>query len=317
MKRKYGKRGLKNIGLLTLSVLTLSAITGCGAQQKTEEEIEKDMAQYLRSELSQQGVSEESVIENFEITDRETDKGAKIDDVWVSCDIVSENSQIEIDSAMAEYSLQGNQWVWDGGYLLSEVKRTAIPTVTEEEASAWFADGGYDEVNFLDRQTDTEAGTDTFYFQLVKKGEFKTVYSNGTVTYRLSGDDQWETSENDIEITLEREEWDVLGEWSYSDDTAVICVNIVSFDSEAMKMQAEYYYEEKGQYVFQSDGVLDLDINSRHNNDVFLSETIEQIDGTGQYKLTTNIELMLGGTADCINGEGSGVVFESYLLQRQ
>ncbi len=318
MKRKSMERKIaKGAGVLAFSLLAMAAVTGCGPQQKTESEIQNDVEQYLKSELAGQGVKENSSLENFEITDRDTDKGAKIDDIQISCDIVSDTSRIEIDSLMAEYSLSGNHWVWSGGYLLSEAERTAIPTVTEDEAAAWFADGGYDQVNFNDRQTDEKAGTDTFSFQMTRAGEYKTEYFQGTVTYRLGGDGQWEANDSDVKITLEKEEWDVLGEWSYSDEETTVRVNLVSFDSASMKMQAEYYYEEKGKYVFQSDGVLDLEIGSRHNNDVFISETFQQIDGTGQYELTTDIALMLGGTADCVNGEGSGVVFEGYLLARQ
>ena len=132
---------------------------------------------------------------------------------------------------------------------------------------------------------------------MTRAGEYKTEYFLGTVTYRLGGDGQWEANDSDVKITLEKEEWDVLGEWSYSDERnpAVRGKPGFPFDSASMKSaRRKYYYEEKGKYVFQSDGVLDLEIGSRHNNDVFISETIDQIDGTGQYELTTDIALMLG-----------------------
>ena len=200
MKRKSMERKIaKGAGVLAFSLLAMAAVTGCGPQQKTESEIQNDVEQYLKSELAGQGVKENSSLENFEITDRDTDKGAKIDDIQISCDIVSDTSRIEIDSLMAEYSLSGNHWVWSGGYLLSEAERTAIPTVTEDEAAAWFADGGYDQVNFNDRQTDEKAGTDTFSFQMTRAGEYKTEYFQGTVTYRLGGDGQWEANDSDAE----------------------------------------------------------------------------------------------------------------------
>lgn len=105
------------------------------------------------------------------------------------------------------------------------------------------------------------------------------------------------------------------GEWSYQDDSVSINVNIIDFVPEEKVLRLEYYYEEIRKCTFSSNGVIDLGISFRDNKDLFYSNQINNI--TGNYYLSSQIELFLGKKASCKNGEGTGIVFEAYLLERQ
>ena len=224
---------------------------------------------------------------------------------------------------MVEYLLSDNTWYWNGIYNFDDSSMEYIPVITKEMVDGVLFEEGYTGAVYKDRETDTENGVDTFYYEYVKSGGYLTTVYNLSLSYhhvrRWNEKPQWILSDDDFIVERVSREWDVLGKWEYSGDDGYAMVNIVSFDGENKEMEIEYYYEERDEdtgeikWRFDSEGTIKLTLNS--DGDWFYTEGIKKQNPDGSY-LNSYLTLVLGDNKST-RSDYNGIIFEDFFLLKQ
>ena len=301
----------------------LLGLSGCNPKGKSEEEIKEEVSNYVEEEIKTKYGVDYSSIESIEITKRSTSKREKIDDIWLSVKASTETFNITWDSIMVEYQLSDNTWYWNGIYNFDDSSMEYIPVITKEMVDGVLFEEGYTGAVYKDRETDTENGVDTFYYEYVKSGGYLTTVYNLSLSYhhvrRWNEKPQWILSDDDFIVERVSREWDVLGKWEYSGDDGYAMVNIVSFDGENKEMEIEYYYEERDEdtgeikWRFDSEGTIKLTLNS--DGDWFYTEGIKKQNPDGSY-LNSYLTLVLGDNKST-RSDYNGIIFEDFFLLKQ
>ena len=309
--------------LVFLGIFFLLGSSGCGTKGKSEEEIKEEVSNYIEEELKSKYRVDSSSIENIEITKRSTSKRDKIDDIWLSIKASTETFNITWDSIMVEYQLSDNTWYWNGIYNFDDSSMEYIPVITKEMVDGVLFEEGYTGAVYKNRETDTENGVDTFYYEYVKSGGYLTTVYNLSLSYRhvslWNEKPQWMLYDDDFTVEVVSREWDVLGKWEYLGDDGYAMVNIVSFDGENKEMEIEYYYEERDEdtgeikWSFDSEGTIKLTLESY--GEWFDTSYIEKQNPDGTF-LDSRLTLVLGDKKST-KSDDNGIIFEDFFLLRQ
>lgn len=305
--------------LLCLVLGTGILLSGCSiTKEKNEEEIKEDLLNYIVSESN----GEIYDVNDFVITDRDTNKSNKTDTIWFTARYEAANYSITCESVM-EYSLSDQAWNLKGVWNLDNPVRTAKVTVTQEEADQVMEGYHFDTITFVDRVTDTEAGIDKFYYQTVRQDPYRLLSYDAVLVYQLTSSGEWRLKDEDgLELTLTKEEYDFLGEWHYSDENTNYYIKVDSFDKENEVVNVEYILEQKSAHTgnmivsFHSNGVTELKLHQ--DGSWFYTDTLQD-EATDAYTNRGSCEIHFYSAKEVSldpGGKGTGIAFEGYWLKR-
>lgn len=188
----YSREKVFRIMLLCILMLFILLLTGCSPAAPGIEKIKSDV-QNQYAVLKERNMT----ITNFQIEKRQTDVENKRDIVYIALE-ASGDGFIFSAKMQAVYRLYNEGWLLD---YVSSSSTEYLPTrgVDETRPSSEYSNKKF-EMNLLDRYTDLQNGTDTFYFSIGYTARMYKATGNYTFLYqwnKRSG--AWELESSSID----------------------------------------------------------------------------------------------------------------------